>query len=66
MVKQDFCCVGDYQIIIPYRDFEKMVQSAYKIEHIEKVCATMEQKYVAMQELYREALQKIAEINSLL
>lgn len=66
MAKQDFCCVGDYQIIIPYRDFEKMVQSANKIEHIEKMYATMEQRYTAMQELYREALQKIAEINRLL
>lgn len=43
-----------------------MVNSARKIDHMERMVTQMEKRYVAMQMLYREVLDKVAEINRLL
>lgn len=66
MAKENFCCVDNYSVIIPYSEFEKMVNSARKIESMEQAAQRMEMKYIAMQEMFRECLEKIGEINRML
>lgn len=66
MKKKDFCCVDDFSVIIPYRELEKMLTSANKIEHIEALVQRMEERNAALQHMYSEILEKVAEINRLL
>lgn len=66
MTKDNFCCVDDIQVIIPYKEYEKMVQSSNKIKEMEEAYTRMEEKYVAIQQMFREALEKIREINTYL
>lgn len=45
MGKEKFCCVDDIQVIIPYREYERMVQSSNKIEEMERTYRHMEEIY---------------------
>ncbi|MBR4972451.1 MAG: hypothetical protein IKY59_05725 [Oscillospiraceae bacterium] len=66
MKKQDFCCVDNFSVIVPYRELEKMLQSSNKIEHIEQLAIAMDTRCAKMQLLYSEILEKVAEIYHLL
>lgn len=52
-----------FSIIIPYKDFEKIMKMAFEVEDMKVYIKRMEQQYGAIQEMFREALEKIAEIN---
>lgn len=66
MNKNDFCCVENFSVIIPYRELEKMLESSNKIAHIESLVARMDERNATMQLLYSEMLEKIDEINRFL
>ena len=63
MKKNDFCCVENFSVIIPYRELEKMFESSNKIAHIETLFVRTEERMSAMQLMYSEILEKVAEIN---
>ena len=63
MKKQNFCCVDNFSVIIPYRELEKMLECSNKIEHIEAMFERIEDRTSAMQLLYSEILEKVAEID---
>lgn len=60
--KDNFCCVDNFSVIIPYRELEKMLQSANKIEHIETLVKRVDERCAAMHLMYSEILEKVAEI----
>lgn len=66
MNKQNFCCVDNLSVLIPYRDLEKLLEVGNKIEQIESSSRRMEQMYGAMRTQYVELLQKVAEIEKYL
>ena len=66
MKKNDFCCVDDFSVIIPYRELEKMLESSNKIAHIETLYERTEERLSAMQLLYSEILEKVHEIDKYL
>ena len=66
MKKQNFCCVDNLSVLIPYRDLEKLLEVGNKIEQIESSSRRMEQMYGAMRTQYVELLQKVAEIEKYL
>lgn len=66
MPKEEFCGVDDLKVIIPYREYERMVNSARKIERILAYAKQMERQYDALHMMYRECLNKLAEINKYL
>lgn len=47
MSKKDFCCVDNFSVIIPYRDLERMLESANKIAHIESIAKRMEERGIS-------------------
>ena len=63
MTKKDFCCADNFSVIIPYRDLEKMLESTNKIEHIEKLFRRMDERMAAIQLMYSDLLEKVAEID---
>ena len=66
MKRENFCSPEKYSILIPYKDFEKLIQMATRVEEMEKLCKRMDERNAAMYNLYSELLEKVAEINRLL
>ena len=60
---RDFCNPDKYSILIPYRDFVKLVESARKIEEMSRQYRHMEEMYDAMKSMYQEALDRIEELS---
>lgn len=63
MAKEKFCSPEKYSILIPYKDFVKLVDAANRIEEMEKLYKRMDERMAAMQNIYSEILEKVAEIN---
>lgn len=63
MKKDNFCCVENFSVIIPYRELEKMLEVSNKIAHIEQLVKRIDERNSAMQLMYSEMLEKVAEIN---
>ena len=64
MPEDKFCCVDNYSVLIPYRDLEKMVEVANKVELIEQQYARLQDQYAAIRGMFSECLDKIAEIRA--
>lgn len=54
---------SEISVIIPYRDFENLLNSAKRIEEMERHCKRIEERCAAMHLMYVELLEKIAEID---
>lgn len=66
MPKKNFCGVGNFPVLVPYEDLEKLLDVARTQEEILHKCQQIEKRCAAMQLMYSEVLEKIAEINRLL
>jgi hypothetical protein len=62
MKKEIVCNVQNYSVLIPYKDLEKMLQSANKIEEMVLLAKRIEERCACMQLLYSEMLEKICEM----
>lgn len=62
MPKKQNKITGELSVIIPYKDFEKLIECGNRIDEMEKLYKHMDERYVAMMEIYREILDKVAEI----
>lgn len=54
---------NEISVIIPYREFENLLNCSKKIEEMERHCKRMDERYAAMHSMYVELLEKIAEID---
>lgn len=66
MKEEKFCAVDDLQVIIPYRDFEKVMEMARNYDNLITRFTQVENQLDAVRSMYREALEKIADINRML
>ena len=62
MDEENFCCVDNFSVLIPYSDLVKMVHLAKKVEHIEDQYVRLLDQYVAIRGMFSECLEKIKEI----
>lgn len=53
----------DLSVIIPYRDLECLLNIAKDLEEMKKLYRQQELRYAAMQDMFRECMEKISEIN---
>lgn len=49
-------------VIIPYRELENLLDSGKRIEEMERLYRHMDDRYVAIMEIYREILSMVTEI----
>lgn len=63
MEKQSVGYSHNLQVIIPYKDYENIVSSARKIEHIEAEFKQLQKRYDSLHGLYYEILEKVQEID---
>lgn len=61
--KKDFCCVDTFSVLIPYRDLERLLETANKMQFFQDQLARTNEQLTALRIMYSEALEKIAEIN---
>lgn len=64
--QEDFCCVGNFPVLIPYRDLEKLVEMGRNYEALEERLEKTEKQLDCLRSMYTEALDKIAEIRRLI
>lgn len=55
--------VSQLSVIIPYRDFENLMNLVQTIEEMEKRCKRIDERCSRMQLQYVELLEKFSEIN---
>lgn len=63
MAKDDFCSVGDFPMLIPYRDVVKMVEIARNMERYEKSLSRANEQLAALRMQYGELLEKVREMD---
>lgn len=63
MKKEKFCSPENLSVILPYRDYEKLVGMATNYDTLLAKFAQMEKQVDALRSMYLEALDRIAEIN---
>lgn len=66
MAKEKFCSPEDISVVIPYRDFEKLVKFASEYEQFNARLSQQEKQLDALRVMYGQALDRIAEINKYL
>lgn len=59
---EKFCAAENISVIIPYRDLEKLVEFAYKVDEIEGQYKRLQDQYTAIRGMFSECLDKISEI----
>lgn len=63
MAKEKFCSPDRYSILIPYKDFVKLVEAAERMTQTEKQMKRLEEQLGALRGLYSELLEKVTELN---
>ena len=66
MARKSFGCVENFSVLIPYKDLEKLLETAYKLEEFQMRLKRKEEKQDALRVMYTEALMKIREIEKYL
>lgn len=66
MPEKEFCCVGNFPVLVPYQELEKLLKVARNQEEILKRCEKVEARYAKLQVMYFELLEKLEEIHDLL
>ena len=66
MARKSFGCVENFSVLIPYKDLEKLLETAYKLEEFQMRLKRMEEKQDALRVMYTEALMKTREIEKYL
>ena len=66
MNNQKFCCVGDFPVLIPYRDLEKIVEVIKNMEHYQKCLSSTNEQLAALRLQYTELSEKVREMDKLL
>ena len=63
MAKDDFCGVGDFPVLIPYRDVANMVEIARNMERYERSLSRANEQLSALRRQYAELMEKVRDIS---
>lgn len=66
MAKKDFCSPDRFSVLIPYKDLVKLVEAAQEMDETKKQMRRLDDRLTALQGLYSELLEKVAELNRLI
>ena len=66
MPRKSFGCVESFSVLVPYKDLEKLLKTAFKLEEFQTRLKRMEEMQDALRVIYTEALMKIREIEKYL
>lgn len=62
MKDKNFVASDKLQVILPYSEYEKVVNMAHEMEEMRKQYARIEEQYAAIRGMFNECLEKIGEI----
>lgn len=65
MPENDFCCVGNFPVLVPYKELEKLLDVARNQEEMKKQYDQLEVRLAKLQLLFTETLEKLAEIQEM-
>lgn len=64
--KQNFCCVENFSVMIPYHDLEKLLEIGNRYDDLMKQVKRQEERLTSLHGIQTEIIEKIREIQSLL
>lgn len=56
---KDFVAFNNLQVIIPYSEYEKVVNMAHELEEIKKQNSRIEEQYAAIRGMFSEVLEVV-------
>ena len=66
MAKDQFCCVGDFPVLIPYQDLVKISEVAKNMERYEKCLSRTSEQLALLRLQFVELLEKVQEMEKYL
>ena len=66
MSQKEFCCVGDFPVLIPYRDLEKIVEVATNMDRYQRELRRTSEQLTALRRQYTELLEKVQKMDKIL
>lgn len=66
MKEHDFCCVGNFPVLIPYKDLEKVVEVSKNLERYERGLSQANKQLAALRSQYLELMEKVRELDKML
>lgn len=60
--EKDFVASAPPYVVIPYSEYEKVVNMAHEVEEIKAQYERLQEQYTAIRGMFGECLEKIAEI----
>lgn len=66
MSDNKFCCVGDFPVLIPYKDLVKFVEVAKNLERFESRLSRTDEQISALRLMFTELVEKVGEMDKLL
>lgn len=60
--EKDFVASPPLQVIIPYSEYEKVVNMAQEMEEMRKLCKRQDERYAAIMGMFAECLEEIRKI----
>ena len=60
--EKDFVASAPLQVIIPYSEYEKVVNMAHEVEEIKRQYGRLQEQYAAIRGLFQECLDVVREI----
>ena len=64
MAEKKFCCVGDFPVLVPYENLEKLLEMANNQEGFKQRLSRMDEQLTAIYGIYTEVLEKLKEIDN--
>lgn len=62
MGEKDFVASSQLQVIMPYSEYEKVVNMAHELEEMKRQYARMEEQYIAIRGMFSQCLDVVKEI----
>lgn len=65
MSKDNFCCVGDFPVLIPYKELERLLEVARNLEGFEQRLSRTNEQLAALRLMHSELMEKVRELQKM-
>lgn len=66
MSKDNFCCVGDFPVLIPYKELERLLRIANNLEGFEKRLSGTHDQLTALRVMFTELAEKVGSLERMI
>ena len=64
--RENFCCVGDFPLLIPYKELQKLLEVARNLGRYERNLAHVNKQLTALRQQYADLTEKVQELERIM